>query len=89
MGLFHNEIIAYQISLRNEIELVEKTSKKRDGFHSNQGMQYHPNKYYKLLKLYEITPSMSRKGKCFDNACIEGFFVYFKTEAFHLYPLNT
>jgi putative transposase len=27
MGLFHNEIIVYQISIRNDIKLVEKTLK--------------------------------------------------------------
>ncbi|WP_342044491.1 IS3 family transposase [Bacillus sp. OTU530] len=31
-----------------------------------------------------ITPSISRKGKCLDNACVESFFGQFKSELFHL-----
>ncbi|AVP61412.1 transposase family protein [Clostridium sporogenes] len=30
--------------------------------------------YKNLLKRYKITQSMSRKGNCYDNACIESFF---------------
>ncbi|PEL17704.1 IS3 family transposase, partial [Bacillus toyonensis] len=28
--------------------------------------------------------SMSRRGNCWDNACMENFFSHFKTECFHL-----
>ncbi|AJD27145.1 integrase core domain protein [Clostridium botulinum CDC_297] len=36
--------------------------------------------YKNLLKRYKITQSMSRKGNCYDNACIESFFSKLKTE---------
>jgi putative transposase len=52
-------------------------------------MKYRSNKYHPILKQSEMTPSMSRKGRCLDNGCIEGFFSHFKTEAFHLYSFNT
>ncbi|MDO8161724.1 transposase, partial [Bacillus toyonensis] len=33
--------------------------------------------------------SMSRKGNCLDNACIESFFSHFKAECFYLYFFKT
>ncbi|WP_425265913.1 IS3 family transposase [Anoxybacillus pushchinoensis] len=33
--------------------------------------------------------SMSRKGNCLDNACMENFFSHFKEECFHLYSFRT
>ncbi|MGR5993078.1 IS3 family transposase [Bacillus cereus] len=80
--LFNNEIVAYKISCRNNLELVidtlEKARKKRDLkgilLHSDQGSQYRSNQYNLLLKKYQIQASMSRKGNCLDNACIESFF---------------
>ncbi|WP_394140633.1 IS3 family transposase [Cytobacillus oceanisediminis] len=32
--------------------------------------------------------SMSRKGNCWDNACMENFFSHFKTECFYLYSFK-
>ncbi|HHP1053194.1 IS3 family transposase [Bacillus thuringiensis] len=29
--------------------------------------------------------SMSRRGNCWDNTCMENFFSHFKAECFHLY----
>ncbi|WP_372459248.1 IS3 family transposase [Alkalihalobacillus deserti] len=52
-------------------------------------MQYRSNRYYELIKEYNLTPSMSRKGTCLDNACIEGFFSHSKEEAFLLYPCDS
>lgn len=98
MDLFNNEIIAYQSSLENNIKLVEDTMKrafnntetdKNTLLHSDQGMQYRSNRYNQLTKAYNITPSMSRKGTCLDNACAEGFFSHFKAEAFILFPCQT
>lgn len=36
--------------------------------------------YRTILKQNNITQSMSRKGNCYDNACIESFFGKLKTE---------
>ncbi|WP_420827821.1 IS3 family transposase [Gracilibacillus alcaliphilus] len=33
--------------------------------------------------------SMSRKGNCWDNACMENFFSHFKSECFNLYSFRT
>ena len=42
--------------------------------HSDQGTQYTSTAYKSLSKSYGITRSMSRKGNCYDNSVIEGFF---------------
>ncbi|MGO4238838.1 hypothetical protein CS954_06845 [Bacillus siamensis] len=33
--------------------------------------------------------SMSRRGNCWDNACMESFFSHFKTECMYLYSFKT
>ena len=33
-----------------------------------------------MLKKHGVKQSMSRKGNCYDNACIENFFGHLKTE---------
>ena len=42
--------------------------------HSDQGSQYTSQAYYDLTQEYGITPSMSRRGNCYDNAMAENFF---------------
>lgn len=48
--------------------------------HSDRGSQYASHEYHQALKDYEIVPSMSRKGNCYDNACMELFFGTLKRE---------
>lgn len=48
--------------------------------HSDQGFQYTSHAYFSLTQEYDITPSMSRRGNCLDNSCIENFFGMLKTE---------
>lgn len=38
--------------------------------HSDRGSQYALKEYRDKLKEYEMIGSMSRKGNCWDNACI-------------------
>ncbi|WP_420038604.1 IS3 family transposase [Parageobacillus thermoglucosidasius] len=33
--------------------------------------------------------SMSRKGNCLDNACMENFFSHLKTECIYMHPFET
>jgi putative transposase len=49
-------------------------------FHSDRGSQYCSKDYQKMLKLFDFTCSMSRKGNCWDNAVAESFFHSIKTE---------
>lgn len=48
--------------------------------HSDRGSQYASNDYQKILRKHHIITSMSRKGNCYDNACIESFHSIIKRE---------
>ncbi|WP_103652709.1 IS3 family transposase [Bacillus thuringiensis] len=95
--LYNNEIIAYEISRRNDLKLMLDTlkqAKKRRNvkeifLHSERGFQYTSHQYNRLLNQYQMKSSMSRKGNCWDNACIESFFSHFKSKCFHLYFFHT
>ena len=89
--LYNREIIAYKISDSLDISFVLQTlgeafkkvnSKELNNLiiHSDQGVHYKSNIYKSMLKKYGIKQSMSRKGNCYDNACIENFFGHLKTE---------
>ena len=52
-------------------------------FHSDRGSQYASDDFNKVLKGHGITPSMSRKGDCWDNACSETLFGSLKVERLH------
>ncbi|MDA2638848.1 IS3 family transposase [Bacillus cereus] len=48
--------------------------------HSDRGSQYASHDYPKQLQQYGMQCSMSRKGNCYDNACIESFYGVLKKE---------
>ena len=49
-------------------------------YHSDQGVQYASADFRASLKASGIQQSMSGKGNCYDNACVESFFASLKTE---------
>jgi putative transposase len=49
-------------------------------FHSDRGVQYAAVDYRRALAQAGITPSMSRKGNCYDNAFMESFWSTLKIE---------
>jgi len=51
--------------------------------HSDQGRQYSSAGYRAALAAVGLTPSMSRRGDCWDNAVVETFFATLKTELIH------
>jgi len=51
--------------------------------HSDRGSQYASDAYQHLLKTNGMDVSMSRKGDCWDNACMESFWSTLKTELVH------
>ncbi|MGH7146449.1 MAG: IS3 family transposase [Nitrospiraceae bacterium] len=51
--------------------------------HSDQGAQYSSLAYRHRLTALGLTPSMSRKGNCYDNAVAESFFSTLKNELIH------
>lgn len=92
LDLFNNEIVAWEFSERNDLELVintlnqlkDKSFGKDALLHSDQGFQYTTKAYEKQLKDLGIQGSHSRRGNCHDNACIECFFSHLKTEKLYL-----
>jgi putative transposase len=83
-----NEIVGYEVSLRNDLEFVMNSIKKSLSgvysadliIHSDQGFQYTNECYRKYLEEKGVTQSMSRRGNCLDNAPIESFFGHMKDE---------
>lgn len=55
--------------------------------HSDRGSQYCSHDYQKEMKKYGFISSMSRKGNCYDNACIESFWGTLKKELIYRLPL--
>lgn len=49
-------------------------------FHSDRGVQYAAQDFRQKLNAYGFVQSMSRKGNCWDNACVESFFGTLKQE---------
>ena len=92
--LYDNSIVAYKMGTQQTINLVldtirlaMKKEKKRVAaelqLHSDQGFQYTSREYFNLAQSYGITPSMSRRGNCYDNAMAENFFSILKTECIY------
>jgi len=50
--------------------------------HSDRGIQYASKSFRLLLRSIGVTPSMSRKANCYDNALVESFMATLKTECF-------
>ncbi len=48
--------------------------------HTDRGGQYCSGDYQALLKRHNLRGSMSAKGYCYDNACVESFFHSLKVE---------
>ncbi len=51
--------------------------------HTDRGGQYCSSDYQSLLKRHNLRGSMSAKGCCYDNACVESFFHSLKVECIH------
>ena len=98
--LYDNSIVAYKTGTQQTVNLVldtirlaMKREKKKVAaelrLHSDQGFQYTSHAYFQLTKKYGITPSMSRRGNCYDNAMAENFFSILKTECIYRHKPNT
>jgi putative transposase len=89
MDLFGRRIVGWSMSPRIDTQLVSDAlgmALKQRGMgkdllhHSDRGSQYCSDMYQRILRRHGITCSMSRKGNCWDNACIESFFGSLKSE---------
>jgi putative transposase len=93
--LYDGFIVAHQFGRENSVALVQQNLRKAkqkekvtDGLvlHSDQGQQYTSQAYFVLTHEYNITPSMSRRGNCWDNAPMENFFGHLKEETLRQFP---
>lgn len=82
------EIVAYEMADTLEISFVLNTIKQLDEIkinsnaiiHSDQGAHYTSSKYGNIATDIGLTPSMSARGRCVDNAPIETFWGHMKDE---------
>ena len=63
-----------------EMAVLNRSPKENLIHHSDQGSQYMSEAFKTELKDHRITPSMSRRGNCYDNAVVESFFKSLKYE---------
>jgi len=89
MDLYGRRIVGWAMSKRIDAQLVSdalnKAVRARNPapgllHHSDRGVQYASSHFQSLLKTQNMQCSMSRKGNCWDNACIERFFKSLKGE---------
>lgn len=98
MDLYSRKIVGWSLGNRMTRELVldaldmaYKRQKPAPGLihHSDRGSQYASTEYRERLDAYEMIGSMSRKGDCYDNACIESFHSILKKELVYLTTYKT
>jgi transposase InsO family protein len=98
MDLYSRKIVGWHMSDRMTKELVLQALKQAHGrqqpdgevlHHSDRGSQYASYDYQKQLQIYSMIGSMSRKGNCYDNACIESFHSIIKKELIYLNKYET
>ncbi len=87
--LFHRKIVGWamdstmtrQLTLDALMQAVRRY-KPSPGLihHSDRGSQYASHDYQRTLRDNQFITSMSRKGNCYDNACMESFFGTLKME---------
>lgn len=82
MDLFSRQIIGWAVDETMTTELIVEAFnmavERREVapgliLHSDRGVQYRSGEYQQALADHQITPSMSRKGNCWDNAAMESF----------------
>jgi putative transposase len=92
IDLFSRRVIGWSMSnridqlLARSAMLMALRTRRPNGaliVHSDRGVQYAAGDYQQLLADWSVTPSMSRKGNCWDNAVSESFFATLKNELVH------
>jgi transposase InsO family protein len=89
MDLYSRRIISWSLDKSRTMEVTKRTlqnaikKRKPSGdlmLHTDRGVEYRGHVYQKVLKRHGITHSLSRAGKCTDNAHMESFFHSMKIE---------
>lgn len=97
LDLYDGSIVSYVIGTSNNNPLVMKTLdqaiKKTKGatplIHSDRGFQYTSHEFRRKTKKAKMLQSMSRVGKCIDNAPMESFWGTLKCEKYYLNKFET
>jgi len=98
LDLCTREIVGWRLGERMTTDLVLgalidafEAKKPRKGLihHSDRGTQYASHDYRDQLQTYKMKASMSRKGNCYDNACIESFHSILKKELIYQTKFRT
>jgi transposase InsO family protein len=98
LDLCTKEIVGWRLGERMNLALVTgalddayKAKKPEKGIihHSDRGSQYTAVDYQQLLQSRDMVASMSRKGNCYDNACIESFHSILKKELIYCKTFKT
>jgi len=93
LDLYSRRVIGWAMDSRLSATLVSTALRQALGqrhpptgimHHSDQDGLYASMAYQELLTKYGFIVSNSRKGNCYDNACVESFFARLKTE--WMYP---
>jgi putative transposase len=88
MDLFSRRIVGWAVrpTLHRELVLdavlmaVRRRRPRGTLIHSDQGTQYGSDAWRRFCRSNHLTPSMSRKANCWDNAVAESFFSSLKKE---------
>ncbi len=89
LDLYSRRIVGWATSDRLKKDLALKTLRRAIALrqpgpglihHSDRGGQHCSDDYRRLLTAHKITPSMSGKGNCYDNAMVETVFKTIKSE---------
>jgi len=89
LDLYSRRVVGWAMGQQLTVDLAERAltmalANRAPGVgllhHSDRGSQYAATSYQCLLHAYGLHPSMSRKGNCWDNACVESFFGTLKRE---------
>jgi transposase InsO family protein len=89
VDLYNRQVVGWRMSPRRGLQLVTdalrqalKRRQVEDGLlhHSDRDSLYSSGVYQSLLEDNAMICSMSRKGNCYDNACVESFIGSLKNE---------
>ena len=92
MDLFSRRILGWSLGYSLHTTLVKEALQQAWALrrpaagllhHSDRGLQYASSAFQALLATYQMLPSMSRRGNCYDNATMEAFWSTLKTELVH------
>ncbi len=98
IDLYNREVVGWSMSHSLQSDLVvaamkmaltKCNAKTKFIFHSDRGSQYASEIFRDLLESKELTPSMSRRGNCYDNCFVESWFKSLKSEWIYRHQYST